>query len=316
MHNDNRYSDPCGLAKMLESLGTLPRALFITSRIRGLRHALLNIHESSARNTPASTASDPFAPDGLSADPALEDMDEQRLLQTVFETLDEFDEWDAGAASYWHSTFEQRTAPAPVGSVAAGGLHYDLETACTIILLRSSRLILLEAILEYHRRKCQLDPESETTKAFAEYVPVLVRNVQATIDDLIYCVPYALGDLDANGQPWRIEYDGAPALIILNSLRLVPLCPHSTPDQVAVIESILKRINTNMGVRIAAPWPGVQTDVELSAPSPASFGSAYEVVEASVEPHGHEAAGGGTEDRFPGESSALARPYSYVSPSM
>lgn len=240
----------------------------MVSRTLELRQTLLS-GVRTAYESPQSPYSQPMTADGDAEFDGAENIktDEALVLQQCFEALEEFDQWDSEAASYWHTTFEDRTEPTRLGDAANGARHYDQETACTIILVRSSRLILLDSLLRYHQNKRQLDPHSDTTRLFAEIVlPTIIQNVRNTIDDMLSCVPYALGDLDHNGTPKKVEHDAAGGLIILQPMRLVTFCPYSTPEQMTACKEVLKRINMSMGVRSAISWSGFPGHDRLMMP--------------------------------------------------
>jgi hypothetical protein len=179
-------------------------------------------------------------------------------IQSCFAALEDFDAWDADAPSYWSSMFEDRTVPRALGEVASSRLHYDPETACTIILIRSARLILMFSMLDYHARM-QMATEGEYSRAgggmvWIDCVPALEQDIRSTISDMLWCVPYALGDVDLTGKVASIQHDGAGALVILQSMRLVTYCRFATLEQTQMAQNILNRMNTTIGVRSAISW--------------------------------------------------------------
>ena len=161
--------------------------------------------------------------------------DPASVVQGCFETLDDFQTWDAEAASYWESMFHGRGAPTTLGQVASRP-HYDVETACTIILIRSARLILVVSMLAH------ID--------LGEWASVLEHEVDMTIDDILACVPHALGDRDLSGTE-SIAYDGAAAVMIHQPIRLVASCALATPEQLRRATRILARLNAGIGIRAA-----------------------------------------------------------------
>jgi hypothetical protein len=182
----------------------------------------------------------------------------ESIIQACFQTLDDFEAWDAEAAEYWQTTFEGRAVPTTLGEVALGSTHYDAETACTIILIRSARLILLLSMLLYHG-KMQLTTDDEfgivgDRAVWAECIPVLEQDVGKTIDDILSMVPYALGDINPNGLPSSMDHDGAGAIIIVHSIRLVTYCAYTTVEQFDRSMSILRRMNATIGIRSAIGW--------------------------------------------------------------
>ncbi|KAM0664392.1 hypothetical protein ACQRIU_006974 [Beauveria bassiana] len=191
-------------------------------------------------------------------------------VQSCFEVLEDFDEWDADAPSYWRSTFEDRTAPASLGDFAFLQLHYDVETACVIILIRSARLILLHGMVDYHARM-QMATAGEYGRIggglpWNDCVPALEQDIRSTISDMLWCVPYALGDVDHMGKMASIQSDGAGALVILQSMRLVTYCRLATQEQKLAAQSILNRMNITIGVRSAISWDEeVESKANLAA---------------------------------------------------
>lgn len=230
MHDDDRYNDPGGLTGFLALYDPLMRAMSMVAKTLMLRHTLAECRQS----------------DGSGPNEAV-------LIEECFESLHEFATWDMEAASYWQNTFEGRTVPTTLGEVAFGSRYYDPETACTIILVRCSRLILILSMLEYRDRMIAMGDE-EATAQWADCVPALIQDLRSTIDDMLSCVPYALGDLDPSGRPVSMGYDGAGALVILQPVRLVTYCRHTTPQQAQASQDILNRLNTTMGIRSAISW--------------------------------------------------------------
>ncbi|KAF5530611.1 c6 transcription, partial [Fusarium napiforme] len=156
-------------------------------------------------------------------------------------TLYKFDDWDEEAPVYWRNTFEGRTVPIALGKVTTGSHCYDPETACTIILIRLSRLILLISVLEYLEARVQQDTRCECAVdgGWADYLPALEHDVHVTIDDMLSCVPYALDEVDTSGQPVPTPNDGAGALIILQPLKIIISCQRATSQQSLVCKSFL-----------------------------------------------------------------------------
>lgn len=180
---------------------------------------------------------------------------EELIIQECFEMLENFHIWDGKAAEYWQNNFKARAVPTALGEVISGRTYYDAETACTIILIRSARLILLLTMLLYYKMIQHVDSGEhrslDNTVPWAEYIPVLEQDVHKTIDDIISSVPYALGDVDPSGVPASMPYDGAAAIIIAHSIRLVSNCAYATSDQLEKAKSILIRIKSAIGIRSA-----------------------------------------------------------------
>ena len=184
------------------------------------------------------------------------DADQERLLlQECFDMLDGFNDWDCEAATYWQMTFEGRGVPTVLGEMGAGKMHYDAETACIMILVRSARLILLQSMLLYQTTLQTVDDEYSNYQAmWAQCVPVLESDVRKCVDDMLFCVPYALGDIDSSGMPSTMMYDGAAAIMIVHSIRLVTHCVYTTPAQGERADIILTRLNSAIGIRSAVGW--------------------------------------------------------------
>lgn len=230
------------------------RAMSLMTRGLWLRHNLSKcdpgsdyIQESRDESAPSEQSS--YSPNGFCAS----------ILRACFEALDDFDSWDSEAESYWKHTFEGRSVPAALGEIAVKVTYYDPETACTIILVRCARLILLSSIVEYYERMQQLSDTAHTSginnqEAWAECIPSLKASILLTIDDMLWCVPFAMGDLNAEGKPVSMAHDGAAALTILQPLRLITFCCHATPEQRSSGQRILNRMNSTIGVRSAVPW--------------------------------------------------------------
>lgn len=187
----------------------------LMSRTLSLRHKLLSSY--------------PFSfPQQAEPSPHLDH--QTAVIQGCFETLDDFQTWDAEAASHWKAMFRGRGAPTALGQVASVA-HYDAETACTIILIRSARLILLMSMIAY------ID--------MAEWTPVLENEVGLVISDMLACVPHALGDGGS------VSYDGAAAVMIHQPMRLVASCAYATPEQLRTANDVLARVNAGIGIRAA-----------------------------------------------------------------
>ncbi|KAF5025490.1 hypothetical protein F66182_2395 [Fusarium sp. NRRL 66182] len=243
LHEDDTYSDPGAIATVMGLFDPLLRALSLMSKTLSLRHRLCRFMKSGVRLS--STSQGGGEPD-----------EEQVLIQEYFEMLENFHAWDQEAASYWQSTFEGRGVPTTLGEMGSENRHYDAETACIIILIRSARLILLLSMLLY---QSTLQPVEEGqgndySVLWAESVPLLESDVRKTIDDMLVSVPYALGDVDAKGMPSTMKHDGAAAIIIVHSIRLVTHCTYATASQLQSAEIILNRMNSAIGVRSAVGW--------------------------------------------------------------
>jgi hypothetical protein len=258
LHEDDTYSDPGSIASVLGLFNPLIRAMSMMCRVLRLRHRLrryMHFHLNfgfSSEHGQSPGSRDP-------SDGAKECM---RVLKECFAVLDDFDVWDSEVTSYWENTFEGRTLPpTALGAVASQAEYnfYDAETACTICLIRSARLILLMAMLQYHGAVQLASNEGYSIgndAAWADCVAVLEQDVRKIIADILACVPYALGDLDPHGSPTSTQHDGAGAIVIVNTIRLVAFCAYATDEQVARAKEILFRMNVVIGIRSAEPWKG------------------------------------------------------------
>lgn len=227
------------------------RALSMMSQTLALRHRLLKLMVPSRQP-------DQMPSPAPSNESSVDSEEEQVLLLECFDMIDKFYVWDQEAASYWQSIFEGRGVPTGLGQMSSSTTHYDSETACIVILIRSARLILLLTMLLYH---CHLqDTNSLQLDSYAshwsECVPVLESDVSKIIEDMLAAVPYALGDIGVNGAPATIPYDGACAIIIVQSIRLITGCSYASPAQLQRADIILRRMNSAIGIRSAVGWTG------------------------------------------------------------
>ncbi|KAI0204188.1 hypothetical protein F4808DRAFT_448873 [Astrocystis sublimbata] len=253
LHQDNKYSDPGGLVTFLGHHDPMMRAMSLMKKTMSLRQNLLKCstrlyeYNNSAENLPLPNAQ------RFSA------KTDQVILQQCFESLEEFDNWDAEAEAYWEGSFDGRSIPAALGQLAANSDYCDSKTACIIILVRSARLILLLSILEYYDSIVISYKETETWRvgnqvAWVSCIPILKENIRLTVDDMLYSVPFAMGDRGPDGSPLPAHQDGAAALIVFQPMRLVTYCAYATPEQREQCQHILNRINTTVGVRSAVSW--------------------------------------------------------------
>jgi hypothetical protein len=231
----------------------LLRALAMMSRTLSLRHRLFQFIQSEIfeqGGSPSATSENSNSAE-----------EERLLLQECFDMLDGFNAWDCEAATYWQNTFEGRGVPTMLGEMGSGKTHYDAETACIMILVRSARLILLQSMLLYQTTLQTAEAEDQDEYSnyqamWAQCVPVLECDVRKCVDDMLASVPYALGDIDSNGMPSSMMYDGAAAIMIVHSIRLVTHCVYTTPAQGERAGIILTRLNSAIGIRSAVGWLG------------------------------------------------------------
>ncbi|KAI1309563.1 hypothetical protein F5Y03DRAFT_65523 [Xylaria venustula] len=260
LHQDNKYSDPGGLVALLSVLDPMMRAMSLMTKTLELRQNLLGCAANLKKR------------DELEGDlPQLEgeanaDETDQSTLRACFEALEEFDSWDTEAEPYWKNTFAGRNMPAALGELATGGTYYDPKTACIIILVRAARMIMLMSLLEYHD-VIRVSSGTETWRvgdqaAWAECIPILQKNIRLAIDDMLYCVPFAMGDLGPDGRPVSVPQDGAAALVVFQPIRLVTYCAYATVEQRRCGQEILDRMKSAIGIRAAISWE----KAALSAP--------------------------------------------------
>ncbi|KAJ8120369.1 hypothetical protein ONZ43_g2910 [Nemania bipapillata] len=252
VHQNNKYADPGGLIELLSVVDPMMRAMSLMTKTMSLRQDLLkcstnlNRNRESKENLPGSENQEPSY------------QTDQYILQECFESLEEFDRWDTEAGPYWKDTFDGRSIAA-LGELATSAAYYDPKTACIIILVRSARLVLLLSILEYYDAIRGACSEAEAWRigdraAWENCVPILQQKTRLTIDDMLYCVPFALGDLGPDGSPVSIPPDGAATLVVFQPMRLVTYCAYATPVQRQRSQDILSRMKTGIGVRSAIPW--------------------------------------------------------------
>lgn len=253
LHDDNRYSDPGGLVAWLSLYDPMMRGMSLMTKTMWLRQHLLKCSTSIVKeNEPKESPSQPE-----NQEPA--DETDQSTLYACFEALGEFDTWDRDAELYWKNTFDGRSFPVTLGEPPNAAIYCDPKTACILILVRCARLILLLSILEYYDaiRAPSRDHGARRVgdeTAWANCIPVLEQNIRLTIDDMLYCVPFALGDLGPDGGPVSIHQDGAAALVVVQPMKLVTYCAYATAEQRNSSRHILNRMKTAIGVRSAISW--------------------------------------------------------------
>ncbi|KAI0148713.1 hypothetical protein GGR57DRAFT_227669 [Xylariaceae sp. FL1272] len=257
LHQDDRYGDPGGIVSWLSPFDPMMRAMSLMTKVLSLRHDL------------GKCTADPEISEELGHDDSAVNNNEgtrdASTLEACFNTLAEFDTWDIEAESYWRNTFEGRSVPAATGKFSTSGTAYDTRTACTIILVRSARLIMLLSILEY-RDATQKVRGKGNDAAWGDCVPVLEENIRLVIDDMLWCVPFAMGDFNPNKNPVML-HDGAAALTIIQPLRLITYCVYASPEQNAKAQGILSRMNAGIGIRSAISWEE-QAILEQRDPTP------------------------------------------------
>ncbi|KAM7202241.1 hypothetical protein V8F33_002958 [Rhypophila sp. PSN 637] len=251
LHQDSTYSDPGKIASLWGSFDPLCRAMAMMSTTLGLRHSLiqhLDSHSQHLRHLPT--------------DPTEKTLE---IIQSCFEALDDFASWDCEAATYWQTTFQERGIPTTLGQISSRGTHYDVETACTLVLIRSARLILLMSVIAYYYQMEDQGPIMQILALLSQCEPLLSSDVTKTIDDMLACVPYALGEIDTlTGLPHTtgpgIKHDGAAAMVIVHSIRLVASCAYASEDQLQRAFQVLARFDKGIGIRAASCLGGASQD--------------------------------------------------------
>lgn len=275
MREDDRYSDPGGLTSILGFFNPLIKAMSMMTKTLSLRNQLSecvtfpDFHQ--AMMSPLGVA--PASPSSVGSIYVNPNPDaHESAVRACLETLEEFHHWDQEAASYWQSAFEGRTLPTALGEVGTQLAGCDPPTACTIVLVRSARLILLLSLLTYHNMMQLADDETYgDMTAWEDWLPILRGELHGSIDDILACVPFVLGDVAPNGQAPTVTYDGAGAIIITQPLRLVTFCPYAKPEQIEVARKTLERINGAIGIRSAVSWEGDHAALIQPPASPGSF---------------------------------------------
>ena len=277
MREDDSYSDPGGLTSILGFFDPLIKAMSMMTKTLSLRHQLSKCVTFPDFNQ-AMLGATPPSPTSVHSIHVNPDMNaHESAVRACLETLEDFHAWDQEAASYWQRTFEGRTLPTALGEVGVQLTDCDPPTACTIILVRSARLILLLSLLTYHNMMQVADDDTfGDMAAWDHWLPTLHGDIHRSIDDILACVPFVLGDVGSNGQPSTVTYDGAGAIVITQPLRLVTFCPYAKPEQVDVARKTLERINAAIGIRSAVSWEGEHPGPVQWSPSPSSFAAPAE----------------------------------------
>lgn len=258
---DDIYSDPGGMAVILGIVDPLIRAMSMMSRTLSLRNKLSKyVPFPDMLRGPGAVPQTP---------PPYADIDEEghyQVIQSCLELMEEFDTWDSETASYWQNMFEGKALGTALGEVGGRMNYCDPQTACTIILVRSARLIMVISILTYHASMQMGDGNGPVlvgdSATWTHWIPTLQSDAHKTIDDILACVPFALGDVAPNGQPTTMTYDGAGAIMIHQPLRLVTFSAYARPDQIETAQQTLLRINGGIGIRSAVSYDMIQAQME------------------------------------------------------
>jgi hypothetical protein len=84
------------------------------------------------------------------------------------------------------------------------------------------------------------------------FATTLRQDMHLTIDDMIACVPYAMGDVNVCGQASSLPYDAAAALVIRHSIKVVTYCCYWDAEQMQTTQQILSRIDRAIGLQPVA----------------------------------------------------------------
>ncbi|KAI9162838.1 Cytochrome P450 monooxygenase ALT8 [Paramyrothecium foliicola] len=236
LHNDDRYNDVSGATTLLGQFDPLVHGMAIMSHILRLRGTILA--DLAAKKKGGS-----LEDDGIET---IADKRTELIFQEWLEALQELDSWHAEAPKYWERNFQDRTAPPALGQVATEGRYYDPETACTTILLRSARLVLLSSMFNYFG-------QVHTIGGVDEFLGALSDDIRLTIDDMLGCVPYAMNDAKDGKQLESLPHDGAAALVILHSVREMSRSGFATPTQMRTAQNVLGRIYETIGLQPTSP---------------------------------------------------------------
>lgn len=258
MREDDSYSDPGGLTSILGFFDPLIKAMSMMTRTLSLRHQLSKCVTFPDFHQQMQSPPSGSSPASSTSIHVTQDHDVHAgAVRACLETLEDFDNWDQEAAAYWQSTFEGRTLPTALGEVGIKMTYCDPPTACTIILVRSARLILFLSLLTYHNMMQLADDDTfGDMAAWEHWLPTLQGGVHKTIDDILACVPFVLGDVTPDDQSSVMTYDGAGAIVITQPIRLVTYCAYAKPEQVDLAKKTLGRINAAIGIRSAVSWQG------------------------------------------------------------
>ncbi|KAH8646332.1 hypothetical protein BX600DRAFT_519154 [Xylariales sp. PMI_506] len=290
MNHDVYMEDTEGYTQVMGESDHLWRAHTITNKIPGLRRTLKSLPATltsfldgaSLPSTPASPGDDNNV--GIA----------RATLVSCLELLTEFDKWDQDAIPYWEAKFPHRTPPSAMGRIAKEIKYYDVGTACSVLLVRSSRMVMCLSILRYIDAMqaasaaaspaftstpstgpihTTTPPSSASTSPCSPLATIhyednniintiitpsevssVHQQIRSVVEDILALVPYALGDIDPFGNPQSNPRDGAGGLIILWPLLLVAHCPLATPVQIQHTRAILGRIGSSMGIRGVYRW--------------------------------------------------------------
>ncbi|KAH8882070.1 hypothetical protein GQ53DRAFT_734427 [Thozetella sp. PMI_491] len=238
--NNPNYADPGGFSSMLPDLDPFWQAATLVYKTLQLRKTISeHIMLLNKRRT--------------------------AIISSCIEALEEFDVWDQLTRIFLESDLQIGDGTQPSTTAAYGPFQYDRTTACVIILFRASRVMLSMSLLAYRRKLGGMGfmPEASiedamTPKNSAESIETAIRQ---SIGEVLVKVPYALGDLELNGGPAAMHYDGAAGLTILYPIILIASCPYASPEQRQESCAILERIQSTIGIKSAVIPAVIYTDM-------------------------------------------------------
>lgn len=311
--NDYSYADPGGYSEFMRDVDPLWEGRALVCKIPRIRCSLSDQLNTMAKRYKLEASCDSKDDDSSSPPPPpLQEDDIYRIMElyiSCMQVLHEFRQWDqtiANSPAFNPEIVELRTSTkesyspisplsmkAPDSDTAVPPAvdnqpvpkRYDSTTACTVILLKSSRLILLLSLLAFFKRlrdwvaaypRLLGDPaENPMLAAFSDPsasmadAEKLLDDVRESVAEIERCVPFAVGheddDLDGiasfqeggagRGAGLRLATNqvevAAAGLIIMSPLILVVMCPYSTPQQKKMCVDVLRRLDKNMGIRAA-----------------------------------------------------------------
>lgn len=158
----------------------------------------------------------------------------------------EVGQWPENLPDYWH--------PLYVNSQQGESLitYQRIPMAAIWNYYRAVRIVLQRMILELNHTLATLTgiPDSQHEAAAAAAV------IQEMIADICRTIPFSLGDVDSRGIPNR-SLQGKPQIRAFHGYTLVfPLwyvlaSGLGTPDQTQLIRSVLARVGSALGIRLA-----------------------------------------------------------------
>lgn len=119
---------------------------------------------------------------------------------------------------------------------------------------RAIRIVLQRLVLELHRNLASI-VGTRNGDAFQDD-PEAVNVIHEMITDICRSIPFSLGDVDSRGNPIR-SAEGKPQIRAFHGYTLLwPLwyvlsCGLATPEQEQQIRSVLSRVGSALGIKLA-----------------------------------------------------------------